>query len=62
VQQIQAMQQNLTNQWYQMPITQGYDINNPALQAQVQANVNQTLSGQGVNVALFQQWQQQMAA
>jgi hypothetical protein len=33
-----------------------------AVAAQLQAQVNQTMASQGINVAQFQQWQSQMAA
>jgi hypothetical protein len=62
VQQVQSLAQNLTNQWYQMLVSQGYNVNDPVVQAQVQAAVNRSLQQQGINVPLFQQWQSQMAA
>jgi hypothetical protein len=65
VQQVQAMQQALTTQWVQMLLNQGYtqqQLQDPAMQAQIHAQVNQSLQQQGVNVGMLRQLQAQMAA
>jgi hypothetical protein len=56
VQQVQALQQSLTNQFYQQLLNQGINVNDPTIQAQVQAQVLAQMQQQGINVSLYQQW------
>jgi hypothetical protein len=62
VQQVQALQQSLTNQWYQQLLSEGINVNDPTIRAQVQGQVLAQMQQQGINVSLYQQWLGQMAA
>jgi hypothetical protein len=62
VPQVQALQQSLTNQWYQQLLSEGINVNDPTIRAQVQGQVLAQMQQQGINVSLYQQWLGQMAA
>jgi hypothetical protein len=63
VQQIQNVQQGLVNQWVQQLLNVGYSPQDiQQMMPQIQAQVNQSMQSQGINVAQFLALQQQMAA